>query len=172
MAAASDPIEEFTTLARQFVSVVEDATADAEPGAVGLLAELIARLYAAGMRLPDVEPSDAADPASLITDVHGETVRRRLGDLFGGERRQDYDFVVSEDNEDSRGGWLTDDLYDIWGDLKDGLLLLDAGVNEKDVIWEWRFSFWTHWGAHAVGALHLMHVLYGDGTMEGMEYKV
>ena len=60
--------------------------------------------------------------------------------------------MISGDNRDSRGGWLTDDLFDIWSDLKDGLLLLDAGAKETDVVWEWRFLFWAHWGGHAVGA--------------------
>jgi hypothetical protein len=55
-------------------------------------------------------------------------------------------------------GQLTDDLTDIWKDVKTGLLMLDAGrpEAESDALWHWRSMLEVHWGPHAswaIGAL-------------------
>jgi hypothetical protein len=52
---------------------------------------------------------------------------------------------------------LADALADIWRDLRQGLIALREGVPADNVAWEWRFSFQTHWGAHAVEALRAIH---------------
>ena len=46
---------------------------------------------------------------------------------------------------------VSDDLADIYSDLKTGLLLYE---NEMfaEACWEWRFKFQIHWGNHLVGA--------------------
>jgi Domain of unknown function (DUF5063) len=58
-------------------------------------------------------------------------------------------------------GDLADDLADIFRDLKPGLI---ATSNQDDavmgaVVFEWQFSFRSHWGDHAVNALKLLHQL-------------
>jgi hypothetical protein len=63
-----------------------------------------------------------------------------------------------EDDPDERlVGSLADDMADIYRDLRDGFLLLAAGVPEGDVVWGWHLSFWSHWGEHAVNALRIIH---------------
>jgi hypothetical protein len=52
---------------------------------------------------------------------------------------------------------LSDDLADIWLDLKHGLLALDDRARPEDVTWEWRFGFYAHWGRHATEALRALH---------------
>ena len=47
---------------------------------------------------------------------------------------------------------LVDDLVDVRDDLLRGLWLYDRGFVEA-ACWEWRFSYHSHWGAHATGAL-------------------
>lgn len=52
-------------------------------------------------------------------------------------------------------GSLSDDLLDVYRDLRRGLAHYDAG--HVDVaIWEWRFHFDHHWGNHAVDALRAL----------------
>ncbi len=58
-------------------------------------------------------------------------------------------------------GDLADDLADVYRDLKPGL---HAIANQDDtvmgaVLFEWQFSFQSHWGNHAVNALKLLHQL-------------
>ena len=52
-------------------------------------------------------------------------------------------------------GSLADDLADIYGDLKEGLTLLDQAPEHS--IWHWRFDYSSHWGRHAQNALRTIH---------------
>lgn len=53
-------------------------------------------------------------------------------------------------------GSLDDDLADIRRDLARGLALFEAGRVEE-AVWQWRFDFWIHWGAHLVSAQRALH---------------
>ena len=61
------------------------------------------------------------------------------------------------------GGSLSDDLLDVYGDLRRGLALWEqGGVTKRGelriaAIWEWRFQFEIHWGDHAIDALRALH---------------
>ena len=62
-------------------------------------------------------------------------------------------------------GSLSDDLADIWRDLKLGLLAMesDAADRSADIAWHWRFSFESHWAQHAAGAIGGLNALcYGQ----------
>jgi Domain of unknown function (DUF5063) len=107
-----------------------------------------------------------------VTPAESQAIARRLSDVIGPSDHQHWNLVLGYEKPDERGGFLEGDLVEIWVDLKNGLMQLDAGEPETEVVWEWRFGFWTHWGQHLVGALHTMHVLYGDGSLAAMEYRV
>ena len=51
---------------------------------------------------------------------------------------------------------LSEDLADIYRDLKYGLLLFDAGHIAK-ATWEWKFNFQIHWGRHLVDAQKVIY---------------
>ncbi|AVP99241.1 hypothetical protein C7S18_19650 [Ahniella affigens] len=59
-------------------------------------------------------------------------------------------------------GDVCDDLQDIYRDVADGLRHYDHG-RIAAAFWEWTFSFRTHWGDHATGALRALHA-YWDAT--------
>lgn len=55
-------------------------------------------------------------------------------------------------------GSLADDLADIYRDLKEGLTL--TSVKEypsRGIVFEWQYSFETHWGKHAINAIAVLH---------------
>lgn len=52
-------------------------------------------------------------------------------------------------------GSLSDDLLDVYRDLRRGLLIYDAG-KVGSAVWEWKFHFTNHWGDHAVDALRAL----------------
>lgn len=58
-------------------------------------------------------------------------------------------------------GDLGDDLADIHRDLTRGLLLYRAG-HSAEAEWDWRNSFWTHWGRHASSAIRALHSWFAD----------
>jgi hypothetical protein len=63
---------------------------------------------------------------------------------------------------DAIHGSISDDLADIWRDVKMGLLAFDSGKPKciKDAVWHWRFSFGSHWGYHVAGAIRALTVLH------------
>jgi hypothetical protein len=53
-------------------------------------------------------------------------------------------------------GSLSDDLLDIYLDVREGLTRWEAG-DERGALWSWRFLFDAHWGDHAINALRALH---------------
>jgi hypothetical protein len=58
-------------------------------------------------------------------------------------------------------GDLANDLADIYRDITPGLRYWETAATTGlgNIVWEWRFSFTTHWGRHAVAALGILHHL-------------
>jgi hypothetical protein len=56
---------------------------------------------------------------------------------------------------------LSDDLTDIYIDLDRGLRRWDDAGDavRRAIVWEWRFSYESHWGRHAIGAMGAIHAL-------------
>ena len=54
-------------------------------------------------------------------------------------------------------GTLSADLSEIYFDLKCDLNFDKTGISQADFAWELRFSFWSHWGRHALDALKAMY---------------
>lgn len=61
--------------------------------------------------------------------------------------------------DDVVGGSLSDDLLDVYKDLKRALLVYDRGTPEsvRDAVRSWRDGFASHWGNHALGALRALY---------------
>ncbi|MFK7992281.1 MAG: DUF5063 domain-containing protein [Sandaracinaceae bacterium] len=59
-------------------------------------------------------------------------------------------------DEERVAGSLSDDFFDIYRDLRRGLVAFDKGRHQK-ALWDWRFHFDHHWGDHAVDALRALH---------------
>jgi hypothetical protein len=59
---------------------------------------------------------------------------------------------------------LSDDLSDIYTDLKQSLIKYDSEeeANQRIAIWEWKFNMQIHWGHHVVGVLSPIHSLVYD----------
>jgi Domain of unknown function (DUF5063) len=91
----------------------------------------------------------------LYTDA-GASPERPVG--WPGFHEKDIYWEVSDPYEASEPvcGSLTDDLLDVYADVRRGLDLWD-GSHQQAAIWEWRFHFDIHWGDHAVDALRALH---------------
>ena len=143
-------VEYFAEGARQYCTYIE--TAHQYPVTERLLtfATLLAELYAAGLRLPEVEqPNDEA------SGVRSNVQRwEGLGDLtFYWEVNDPYQW------EAPVVGSLTDDLMEIYHDLKRGLVVFEQGgeANIVSAVWDWRSNFAKNWGEHTVDALRTLH---------------
>jgi hypothetical protein len=62
---------------------------------------------------------------------------------------------VTDTPEEAVCGDITDDLGDIYIDVKEGLLAYP--LSEQSAVWHWRTTFGFHWGRHATSALRALH---------------
>jgi hypothetical protein len=99
-------------------------------------------LYAAALSLPSVEPTDIAKPACSPeppSNWQGFAEFESYWEVFDPYKL-----------DEPVAGSLSDDLLDVYRDVRRGLALWESG-HGADAVWEWRFSFESHWGDHAVG---------------------
>ena len=148
--------EEFSRISIELLAGLAERTAfDTE-----VINQLL-RLVEAANRLPAVDPSSAL-PAP---DVPEEAGHAPIADGLSKWLPQDLYWsladplaVAGPDAGEFIAGSITDDLLDVARDLRRGLALFESG-NVGDAVWEWRFSYWSHWRRHALDAIWaLSHV--------------
>ena len=141
-------------------------------------------LYSAGLELPDVELDAGFKPLGSWFEEHRglpiseqikqnpriqersrlkQMVRENIVLSLGGELPYQKVFEPFQDHE-SVTTTISDDLEDIYCDVKEGLLAMEGskGVTGSTV-WEWKFGLESHWGRHAVSALSALHSLVFSG---------
>lgn len=160
---------QFRHAARAFIGWV-DETASGEAEAVDLRAlhRVLLELQAAVLYLPSVTDDDLDDSADAAKErfEHSRQIQRALQAClpFSG-----YSLVFDPLDENDRVAILTnldDDLADIYFDVSDGIALADAGYH-GDAVWHLRFSYFTHWGRHAVHAQTAIWQYLADHQDEG-----
>ena len=152
-----ESVEVFIDAARSYCSLIEAADALPRGQFVWQVGERLTRLYAAASALPETDPTGTEGPGDRIGDAEGFALAHRLKEKLGdlGRYRRVHD--PYDANETGVEGSLSDDLADIYGDVKNGLTAVANGVPQADVVWAWRDSFGHHWGIHAAAALYAIH---------------
>jgi hypothetical protein len=155
----SEAAREFRRIAETYCALVEGARATAPDEFLDRLVETLPALYAAGRRLPAMAPTSEEDLPDRPTEDEWKAVYDGVGEALPTDYYRSVEpFPILSDDEPSIGS-LADDLADIWRDVKHGLLALDSGTVEGDVVWQWRDDFRVHWGRHAADALAALHAL-------------
>lgn len=147
------------SLAVQYCQVIEVAESVTADELLAQLHHLLPALIATVQELPETEPAtDEPGP-----DISHEDWSSRFAALNKTLGERGHYWTTSEmlgrDEPAPVLLPLADDLADIWRDLKSTLTLLAAGGSPDDAVWQWRFDFSTHWGAHASEALRAIHAL-------------
>lgn len=154
--------DQFARLARQFVVWCQTDHMGKLPAAFKVEAlQQLARIYNAGLYLPDVSFTTAPDEPRTT-----ETQRRQVAQNLLALPFQYYwsiwePALIDRDSETGCGD-LFDDFQDIYADVSSGLWLFDSGYPDA-AIYSWREMFRLHWGKHAVSAMHALHSFeYGE----------
>lgn len=184
----SNDVSAFADLVTEYCSFIEDSVHSNSITLLVRAQELLPRLYAAALRLPDVwnpppaSPEDEAvadelpddaeyDPGASTPDPDAPTseqsteMRNRLGERLTDVRYYSLVFAPYDiDNPDPVRGDLSDDLIDTYIDLQRGLAKHRRG-DVQSAAWEWQFNFAAHWGRHALDATRALHALAFDKDM-------
>ena len=171
----------YAEIANRFGSVAQRYCALVDTAGTLETAELLLQLYrilpeliSEAVRLPDIDLYGRDEDADPNEDLSNKRVRapmspdewNKLYELLK-EKLGDANlywtiFDPTETNEAIYGS-LADDIADIYRDLKEGLVLTEKrAATPEEVIWDWRFGFYSHWGDHAINALRTIHNLLDD----------
>jgi hypothetical protein len=124
--------------------------------------EVLVTLYAAAIKLPDVPTTTHNEFGGRVTDEEQKLIVKRLNvnigdkgfywDTFDPTNEKDTEAVCED---------LVDDIADIYRDVKSCLTIYNLGQIEarEHGLWELKFSFDKHWGAHNINALRALHYL-------------
>jgi len=155
------PIVEFRDIASKFCLLIENRDAK-KP--IQLLQEafiILPQLCLCGMRLPDIKKLSDYE----VPDVPNEQWYELFESLQ--YRLKDYDVYTEvfdpydEEDQNPIHGTLSDDLSDIYRDIKNGLQEWEnvTTTERLDIIWHWKFLFEHHWGHHATGVFRALYSL-------------
>ncbi|QQS40640.1 MAG: DUF5063 domain-containing protein [Acidobacteriota bacterium] len=148
METIPESVENFAKIARRYCEWAEAERGDPDDEMV-VAREILAELHLAIIRLPNLgfDDDDDQDEVTWSAD-EWRKIRDSFRDLPVQGHWDVFDPLVEEAPVFNT---LGDDLADIYADLKDGLAHHDAG-RIGSAVWEWRFSFSTHWGRHLTSA--------------------
>lgn len=136
----------FYELARDYCCFIKE---EIDVESIQRLIELLMKLYLCAIKLPNVEydskttcPKPKQESIKFNTQI--ETTYWEIFDPFI--------------QDEPVCGNLIDDLSDIYHDLQIGMMQYDQG-RTQNAVWEWKFTFDSHWGNHAIDALRALNTL-------------
>ncbi|MEA1896871.1 MAG: DUF5063 domain-containing protein, partial [Bacteroidota bacterium] len=137
------------------------------------LQEVLPHLYLYALALPKMEPFYEDGNEKFVTEEEYDNLKALLADKFA--YLNDYPEISGTESPDSGApivSCLSEDICDIYQDLKDFISLYRMGSNEimNDAIWEIKLNFERYWGQTLVNALRYIHqVLYSEETIDDNE---
>ena len=146
-------VENFAGIVRRYCDWAE-STADESHLEMQKSQKILAELNLFVLDLPDDVYEEDVELEKVSTE-QWKLVRDRFRKLpvdgywtiFDPSKIEDKEAIYNE---------LSDDLADIYRDIKYGLLLFDAG-HLLEAVWEWKFNFRIHWGRHLSSAQKVIY---------------
>jgi hypothetical protein len=139
----------FVVQARQYCDFIERAAEYPLGRRLATARRQLVALYQAGVALPHAEPQGGTDAGPRPEPP---------ADWPGFEAREAYFEVFDPYVDDPPvAASLSDDLLDVYLDVRRGLALWDRRAPGGAALGEWRFHLDHHWGDHAVDALRALH---------------
>lgn len=160
----------FGAIAQTFCDVVDSAPDLDRVDLLVRVYRILPRLISEAISLPDVElghdEGQEEERRKSIILATSQLNDARWGQLYSllKEKLGDWNLYWQvwdprKDNEAIHGS-LADDIADIYRDLKEGLIRIEAHQSPLgDIIWDWRIAFYSHWGKHAIDAMRTIHFL-------------
>jgi hypothetical protein len=139
-------IEEFLYSADAYCRVIETLGSLDDKRTRKAVHAALADLYAKALHLPRTE----------VETEEAERFDFPLPELEGQKYDMYFQVFDSYKLEEPVTGSLKDDILGVYQDLKEGLLLYEQGA-VAEAVWQWKFSFATHWGHHAANAIRALH---------------
>ena len=160
-----EEVRHFVQTAERFCTAIEQHSELSKIEFFELMDGLLPQLYSGARSLPELELEDDEEPWNWRTDEAGRvwsTIQEQLETMLGDhDVFQDIYDPVSPGDDEPLSSRISYHLADVFTDLKDYVDLYRRGTSGaiRQAVWQWRFSFTSHWGLHALAALRVVHSL-------------
>jgi hypothetical protein len=163
-------VVEFTAAANEFCKYAEHSAEMKGDELLGILQRILPFLYLKASLLPSLEPYFEDGNEKFVTESDWTAIHDILKDKFG--TADDYLEVFDEKLNESEGpvvSSISENMADIYQDLKDFLLLYQTGTKEvmNDAVWECRLNFENYWGQKLTNSLRAIHRFIYSGEEIG-----
>ena len=159
----SKDVTDFVTVSAEYCTFVENVTRFSKYDFLDKARKILSLLYLKGSLLPKLESVFDDDNEKFVTEEDWEYVQsnihRKMG--FHDEYREVFDPLTHEQVEQSTGS-VSDNLADIYQDLKDFITLYNIGTEEimNNAVWACQLSFEEFWGLKLLSALKAIHIVF------------
>jgi hypothetical protein len=167
----SDPVYsrnvvEFVAVANEFCKYAEHASELKGDEILKIMQRILPFLYLKASLLPQLEPVFEDGNEKFVTESDWNIINNAFKSKLASAN--DYLEVFDDKIKDSEGpltSSISEDLADIYQDMKDFLLLYQTGTNEimNDAVWECRLNFENFWGQKLVNTLRAVHKFLYSG---------
>ena len=162
----SKSILEFITVANEYCLFFENAEKYSVDDILLYFQKIGPLLYLKGSVLPHVDVNDELFNERIVTEEQWENIFKILREKFA-----DNDVYFTLDhNNDSEESSLSDNMADIYQDMKDFVLLYQKPYeySKENAVSEIRRLFRQHWGIRVLNALTTIHRLIYKNDIDAM----
>ena len=179
MDTSQDPVYsrnvvEFVAVANEFCKYSEHASEINGEEMLRIMQRILPLMYLKASLLPKLEPFFEDGNEKFVTEADWNDLNEILKEKFG--TANDYLEVFDEKINDSEGpvvSSLSENMADMYQDMKDFLLLYQTGTGEvmNDAVWECRMNFENFWGQKLVNSMRAIHKFIYSGEEIGKVEK-
>lgn len=155
---ASKSVIDFIESARSFCSLLETQPSGNPKEFLEIIQGQLLTLYTLGIDLPDVFVESDIDFDTAIPREQRQALTKFISERVPFSYYPTILDPLDIDTEEMGIGDLTDDLGDIYYDLKKSLILYEnENMTVKgSAVWQFKFDFGHHWQEHCINALHVI----------------
>jgi len=167
-------VVEFVAVANEYCKYTEHASDIKGDEMLKIMQRILPLMYLKASLLPKLDPFFEDGNEKFVTEADWNRINELLKEKFG--TANDYLEVFDEKINDSEGpvvSSISENMADIYQDMKDFLLLYRTGTAEvmNDAVWECRMNFENFWGQKLVNSMRAIHKFIYSGEEIGKVEK-
>ena len=167
-------VVEFVAVANEYCKYTEHASDIKGDEMLKIMQRILPLMYLKASLLPKLDPFFEDGNEKFVTEADWNRINELLKEKFG--TANDYLEVFDEKINDSEGpvvSSISENMADIYQDMKDFLLLYQTGTAEvmNDAVWECRMNFENFWGQKLVNSMRAIHKFIYSGEEIGKVEK-